>query len=266
MTSDDFNKNIPIIYLVCDIDYYNYLQCFLYFANKNIDDKQFHIHFINTPSEKIDSIIRTYPCIKNTTCEYTQLNKKNNRTALPPFSPLRHSNRMFVNSEKKKFGKLYSEKEAYCANVRFLKIPGILEQYSNDIIYIDVDNIINRDIHILYKHMVEYDLLAAPCLPNDPRLSTTIIGIKNNKKTRSVFRKMSNEIHENILDWGTDHIVYNRLINTNDIKIHILPDDFIDEEYRADSYIWINHLTMYGLSDKYQDVLNEVHLYTDTML
>ena len=117
---------------------------------------------------------------------------------------------MFVNSPiTKSFGKLYSEKEAYCANIRFVKIVDILNTFENDLIYIDVDNIINKDISELYNKVHLTDLIVTPCLPDDPRLSTTLFGIKNNVKTRNLFNKIKKMILPQLFDWGADHNIFN---------------------------------------------------------
>ena len=150
----------------------------MYFLDKNVVSKQVYIHFINVDESSINQTINQFPFVRDYSSEQTTLNIKNTKTALAPFPALRHSNKMFVNSTRTGTGKLYSEKEAYCANIRFKIIPKILKKYSSDLIYIDVDNVINRDITSLYEKIKHVDLLVVPCLDKDPRISTTLFCIK----------------------------------------------------------------------------------------
>jgi hypothetical protein len=261
-----YDTSKPIIFLVCDLKYLKYLNCFLYFLDKNVSFKQVYIHFINVDQSSINQVINQFSFVGDYSSEETHLNTKNTKTALPPFPALRHSNKMFVNSSKSGTGKLYSEKEAYCANIRFKIIPKILKKYSSDLIYIDVDNVINRDITSLYEKISQADLLVVPCLDEDPRISTTLFCIKNIKKMQDIFFSIWLHIRGNVKEWGIDHIAVNNIINQNDIIIKQLPNTYYDEQYNSKSYVWINHLTMYGMSDKYQRIIDEIHLHTDTVL
>lgn len=252
----------PVVFLVCDSDYIKYLVCFLHNLQKNSPNSQVYIHFINTDTSTIRNILQKFKCVKNFTSEEKDLNYKNTRTALPPFSPLRHTDRMFINSELKGFGKLYSEKSAYCANIRFSLIDTHLKSYNNDIIYIDVDNIINKSITSLNKLLKHNKWLAVPCLKNHNKLSTTLFGIQNNEYNQTITSNIVKDIKPNILDWGIDHISYNKRV----AEFKLLSDDYSDEDYTADSVIWVNHLTMYGVTDKYERIINEVYCSTDSLL
>ena len=266
MTRNKFNGSYPVIYLVCDQDYFKYLHCFLHFLDKNVPNKQVFIHFINIEARDAVLLISKFKFIKNYSLEKKELNTKNTKTALAPFSPLRHSNTMFANSPiTKSFGKLYSEKEAYCANIRFVKIVDFLNTFGNDLIYIDVDNIINKDISELYNKVNHADLIVTPCLPGDPRLSTTLFGIKNNVKTRDLFNKIKKTILPQLFDWGADHNIFNGLVHASNCELMVVDPSYHDESYGDGSHIWINHLTMYGMADKYQKILDIIFPYNSNL-
>ena len=64
------------------------------------------------------------------------------------------------------------------------------------------------------------------------------------------------------------HKAFNKFIDqytrNGDITPRVLPEEYCDEEYNAGSVVWVNHLTMMGPSDKYKDIINEVHFRSNT--
>tara|TARA_R110000824_G_C14819668_1_gene636561 strand:- start:64 stop:579 length:516 start_codon:yes stop_codon:yes gene_type:complete len=171
---------------------------------------------------------------------------------------------MFVNSPYKQFGKLYSEKAAYCANTRYAKIYELLKSSNMDVIYIDVDNIVNKDLNFLYDLLKENELVVVPCLKNDPRISTTLFGLKNTANNIQLFHDIQNLVNTKKYDWGIDHIAFNKFLK--DRKFLVLPETYYDEQCDEGSVIWVNHLTMYGITDKYQKIVNEIHFCSDRVL
>tara|TARA_Y100000310_G_scaffold279729_1_gene299037 strand:- start:2079 stop:2867 length:789 start_codon:yes stop_codon:yes gene_type:complete len=261
-----YDSSYPVIFLVCDSKYISYLHCFLRFVEANVIDKQVFVHFINTDTKTIRNICELYPIVRDYSCEDIVLNEKNTNIALPPFGALRQSHSMYVSCQKKGFGKLYSDKVAYCANIRSKKIADILTHINTDLIYIDVDNIVNRDLKELYEFGSNADILCVPAYVDTDAISTTLFYIKNSDKTVSFFKKMSEIVEQQMYKWGIDHIAFNKLLHTTTLKKAMLPAGYYDETYDPKSVIWINHLTMYGLTDKYQEAINEIHFHPDTLL
>lgn len=261
-----YDLSYPVIFVVCDSEYIKYLRCFLFYLNRNTTRHQVFIHFINVDQKTIDNIIQNFPAVKTYSNEHKTLNKKNNQPALPPFNPLRQSSTMYHSSTSTKFGRLYSDKISYCANIRARQIKKILSKIANDVIYIDVDNIVNKDLEELYKIGPDADLSFVPAYVGTDKISTTLIYIKNSNKTIKFFTAMSERVEKNIYRWGIDHIVFNELLNDKHYTKQQLPEPYYDELYNSDSVIWINHLTMYGSTDKYEETINEIHFRTNSKL
>lgn len=259
-----YDSSFPLIFITCDKEYTDYLTPFLYFLDRNTTRKQVFIQFINVDGGTVDSILARYPFIVDHSNISISLNTKNTKRALPPFPPLRHSENMFVDSTLKQFGKLYSEKSAYCANARYAAIHSLLESTDIDVIYIDVDNIINGDLEHMYNLLKINNILTVPCHQSDPRISTTLFGVKNTADNTLLFKDIKNIVETKKYDWGIDHLAINKLITSG--TSHTLPEEFYDANYGDKSIIWINHLTMYGITDKYQEIINEIHLRPDSVL
>ena len=259
-----YDANYPTIFVVADSEYIPYLQYFLFSLTKNTSHAQVFVHFINTPQSTIQQIQKRFPVVKNYGHESIPLNSKNTNIAHPTFPPFRQSNKMFVNSEIKKFGKLYSDKVAYCANIRALRIVNFLKETKQDIIYTDIDNIVNKDLEPLYGQINEHDILVVPELSEF--ISTTFFYAKNNPRIVQFFESMSKDISADIYTWGIDNVSFNKLLENDNVKSKLLPAKYCDETHKSDSVIWINHLTMYGMTDKYQEVIDEIHFCSDSML
>ena len=259
-----YDISYPTIFVVSDFKYIKYLQFFLFFVTKNVTRGQVFVHFINTPQQVIDQIQKQFPIVKGYDKEDKELNTKNINLPHPEFPPFRQSSKMFVNSEIKKFGKLYSDDVAYCANIRLKRIAEFLDKTEQDIIYIDVDNVVNKDLENLYGLINDNDILVVPNLSN--HISTTLFYVKNNHKTVNFFKEMSVFVESYLYVWGIDSIAFNTLLESKKLKDIILPKEYYDETYNPDSVIWINHLTMYGMTNKYQELIDEIHFRTDSML
>jgi hypothetical protein len=144
-------------------------------------------------------------------------------------------------------GRYMSQFHAYCNNIRYFLIPFLLKTHKN-LLYVDVDNIIRKDLNELLKLINNNDI----CIHKYPlglhpvswrefmTFACGIIGIKQSEKTISFFEELKTEIINNdFLSVGDQLDFYKIWVkHQSDIKIHNLELKYKDHTFLENSYIW----------------------------
>lgn len=159
---------------------------------------------------------------------------------------------------------LYSEQIAYCSNIKFDTIDKLLSEGYNNVIYMDVDTIIRKNLDTLFKTMSDGDI----CLFKDEPYSQQVTGknrlkgvnvlyhgglicVNNTKVTVEKIKQIKTYVSENIFDWDIDEKILAELVDDTDIKIINLPVTFKDEDLSEDSHIWSGSGNTKFTNDKY---------------
>lgn len=144
---------------------------------------------------------------------------------------------------------LYSDKMAYCANIKFNTINHLLDK-GYDVFYFDVDTIVRKSIECLFKLLNSHELLIkkTPSHPDKPfsepydyLYHTGMIGVKNCNNTRSFFKLIEQRcLAADFYNWDTDQIEFANLVERDkyNINIYNIEDKYKDEQYNPNSNIW----------------------------
>jgi len=133
-----------------------------------------------------------------------------------------------------------TKKNCYCNNIRFFFIKSLLNKGINNIVYIDVDNLCNKNLNFLLPYSYNFDILLEPFTSNKSKklnYKTNFMFIKNTQNTRKFFNTLVKKIKNKIYTWGHTNL-FTDIITKTDIKIKNLPNNFVDTSYNENSYIW----------------------------
>lgn len=170
---------------------------------------------------------------------------------------------------------LYSEKMAYCSNIKFNTINLLLTRKEDPIIYMDVDAIVRGSLHELNEiaescdisMLVEtndeafmpdggivrpeaipqidyYDRFLNGSLEELPYVEwhAGLFTIRNNDQTRNFFKIMEEKISKprELYDWEADQTLFNETYHElkDTLSMHCLPKHLKDEEFKNNSTIW----------------------------
>ena len=170
---------------------------------------------------------------------------------------------------------LYSEKMAYCSNIKFNTINMLLNRGEEAILHMDVDAIIRKPLDELYgvinrndvsifietnngveypqggvidhKKIPEtdyYDRLQGNTVGTVPCIEwhAGLFGIKNTKISRNFFKTIEQKINNpsEMYDWEADQTLFNETYQQmkDSIDIYCLPRKFKDETFDDESVVW----------------------------
>ena len=154
---------------------------------------------------------------------------------------------------------LYSDKMAYCSNIKFNTINTILNKTDFNLFYMDVDAVVRRDLSSLNNIINSYDVIfkiteatehGLPFLDGKQRVyHGGHFGINNNTLTKQIFADMEEHVSNNMYYWDADECaIYDALTECSDVNICKLPYTYKDcgtyselhTEHIFDdqSYIW----------------------------
>jgi len=168
---------------------------------------------------------------------------------------------------------LYSDKMAYCANIKFNTINKLLSLGDDYIFYFDADTIIRHDISPLVHLLKSHDILIRKTPSNsDKPLSepyehlyhTGMIGIQNNNKTRRFFKRLEANVNDSdFFNWDTDQIEFANITERDQFNIDIsnIEEKYKDETFKDSSHIWCGAAAGKVSNEKY---IEEMIKYDDT--
>lgn len=145
-------------------------------------------------------------------------------------------------------GRYMSHHHAYCNNLRYLVIPDILKAIDVPLVYIDVDNIVRKDLVEFSKEIRQYDVsifkyplhLHPVSWRKFMTFACGIIGISPTQNSIDFFEDMKNEVINNkILTVGDQLDFYNVWLKHKDkIKLNKFSKSYKDCDFHDDSVIW----------------------------
>lgn len=182
---------------------------------------------------------------------------------IPPLlmNKIKSLNVKYQIQKKTKQFKNKERKKAYCANIRGSVIFNLLKQYSNNILYMDVDLIVRKNLDELVKIIESGDLVVHKYSKDENRgIKSTVIGVHNTPRSRKFFNVYYKQINKNgLYTWYSDQKALVTLCpKQKNMKIIHLPYKFIDWTYDNNSVVW-NGKGFRKLNDKIY--LREVNKY-----
>ena len=141
--------------------------------------------------------------------------------------------------------KEYSELMAYSANLRFLVIYKLLKSRELlDLIYLDTDSILNKDIELFYEDVKGYDI-AFRLREGASKTKGALSGVlyfKNSDKILEFTKTLKKEVSKaGVLKWYSDQIALRGTFykNREFVNHYQLLDKHIDWMLNDDSIIWV---------------------------
>lgn len=135
---------------------------------------------------------------------------------------------------------LLSEKNCYCNNKRFEFVYDLLMNNVKNIVFSDADMLCNANIDFLKVLSFKKDICLQTYIDkNNEFFKTNFFYVNNTENSRIFFKKLSNNIDKKLgfFTWGHTKFFTDEAKNSN-LKIVNLPEDFVDTNYKENSYIW----------------------------
>lgn len=258
-----------IIISTCDEEYVPILKPFLRSLRKNTTCVQPYVRFINTSEKTLKEVKEEFPFLwvsedrKELDTKRKHLNK---RGILLQEEFDRGFKKSLTGFRGARW--LYSDKMAYCSNIRYNSINRALAGGVKHILMTDIDAIVRKDLNELYDTIKSHDLCVVCSNDEDfaqrqlceeetrnlrfPELDEFyhggFIGVRNSPTMRKIFQKIEKNI--NLYDWDSDEQVIAKIFSEYEKKIDIynLPRKYKDEGlydpelgypvFQEDSVVW----------------------------
>ncbi|MAF24360.1 hypothetical protein CL634_02055 [bacterium] len=250
--------NKLIIISTCDQEYIPILKPFLRSLRKNATCVQPYIRFVNTNPGSIEEAIDEFPEMWFV-IEEKELDTKRKHLNKKGILLQEELDRGFKEKKTEFRGArwLYSDKMAYCSNIRYNTVNQALSAGLEHILMMDIDAIVRRDLDELYNLIKSHDLCVVSSNSEDfinrqlgeeetkrlrfPELEEFyhggLIGIRNSLTMREIFKKIEKNI--NLYDWDSDELVISKIFTEHEgeIDIHNLSRKYKDEGLYTKGYV-----------------------------
>lgn len=135
-----------------------------------------------------------------------------------------------------------AEKKAFCANYRARFILHIINKGYRNIVYLDVDSLIRKNILDYDWKFMTNDISVLFRNSDDPRfkLLSGVISISGNNASRGFIEDWIEKLDPEILNWFADQVTFYKTYSNAKMKISFgnLKKSVIDWNFDKDSFIW----------------------------
>lgn len=195
---------------IADQKYCKYLKTLISSIAVNFKDVHVHLHLINVSPSEQDELLCLY------------------------------SNITFT-SEEVKIDDSQSF-SAYCANVRVRVMRKLLESGIDNLLYLDADSIVRKDLTPLFRLLKNTDLIIHHRHSDVEawRFNTGAIAIRNNTKVILFMQNWEKNLESLTYSWYGDQISFSRTYDhlKNELCIKNLPMKYSDWQFSPFSLIW----------------------------
>ena len=137
---------------------------------------------------------------------------------------------------------MYSEQAAYTCHSRFKNIIHLLDSDCDNILSLDVDTIVRRDISELFKQ-VDFDIgVISENLSGEEHLfmNEGLILLNNTRRTRSFFTDVHDVIFsdDTFTDWDADSRALQSVYDRSSLRVKTLPKSYKCKQHLQDSHMW----------------------------
>jgi lipopolysaccharide biosynthesis glycosyltransferase len=244
--------NDTAITFTCDQKYSPYSEILIKSIQKNSPNLQIVLRLVNCNKQTIERISNLDTNI-TTIVENIELSTKRNISCSNKelmYEGLLGS--FFENKTKIKPARfLVSEQITYCSNIKFDTINKLLEAGAKNIIYMDVDSIVRRELTPLIDIMQTGDICMFKDKPyteqhrGSKRLQGQtvlyhggLICVRNTQRSTELISSWKETVSNNIFDWDIDEQLLSDVTSKTNIAVVDLPVCFKDENLNNSSYIW----------------------------
>ena len=214
--------NELLILAVSDSSFLPFIRTLFHSIKENVRiPYKFHLHAINVPDKKIESL----------QSEFSNIEFSRDELELDD-SPDRE------NHLRK------SKKAAYCANIRAKVIYDLMCKGKQYILYLDADSIVKKDLNELLLLIQSTDLIIFRRdneKNSSTKVLTSVIGINNNYRSLKFIEywKECMLSPKNLYSWFSDQrYFFKAMEKRSDTKVSYLPFQYVDSSFSGKSFIW----------------------------
>ena len=269
------NMNSLNIICTTDSEYVPIAECLLTSLNDNSPGPVVHLRAVNCSSDDIEKLKSCYSNI-NIIIDNIELNTKRDRIqreqGILLQEKLTHGFRKKLTNHRGARW-LYSEKMAYCSNIKFNTINSVMSTGATNIFYIDLDSIIRSNLDPLYDIIMNNEMVFR-VTDITGELSTRfenrtvmyhggMFGAVNNDNNKNIFQAIEDVVSEDMYNWDIDETAIYDAIENSGTAVYRLPAKYKDEgSYNTDiddyifndqSVIWSGAGHIKYTSEKYVD-------------
>lgn len=185
-----------------------------------------------------------------------------------------------IHNRDKNYGSLISEEAAFCSNKRFELVYDTLCVMSDDVLFLDVDAIVRKDLSVMKEMYRNNDITIRKTKnqgiagtqkrlrisePDNIIYQQGVFFVRNNDKTKSFYKSLNDRVNTDLKNWNADQIYFIDEINKHNLTIGQLDStfkdifsDIKDGGLKNSSHIWSGAYT-----DKYNNerYINEYNKY-----
>lgn len=242
-----------VVTTTVDKNYLRYLFCLVSSIKQNSPSTTVHCRLINIEEQSVADSLRDI--MPNIIIENDYSNLSTKRRNLRAKGELLYGKSLaecLSRVYKKGIPRfLCSDLQCYTSNTRFRNIKNLFNAGYKDVIYLDADTIVRKDLEelqpVLSKSDVCCNVSYCTRYPNDRCWECSFLYIKNNSITMSFLEDVRDETESDMFNWDSDQIALETIYSNKYKDILSLEEDISNIEdlsalhgrnLSADSYIW----------------------------
>ena len=247
---------------VSDEKYIQLLKPFLKSLHTTNPNAYTYVTLVNCPerSEEILDIHRNVNVLLDTTTASTKRTNLD-KHGIPLFDNIFSKKRVTAPGGFNGAKYLLSNMSCYCSNIRYRTVLEQLDSGKDPIIFMDVDAIIRGSLDDLVETILANDItimkesrgfnseikyISEKYAPDDNiDWHCGIIGVKNNKLTREIFKKLRDRTESDMFNWDADQEQFNIMykeyadrLNLGDVTHRYKDEGYKSTGYSENSIIW----------------------------
>ena len=230
-----------------DYNYIHYLFKLLDSINKNKVDADIFVRLVDFTIDQVNEVKLLYDA--NFIIDDPDLSNK--KDILKDVSHAMHYTYGLdlLKTGKKNIKKLlYSKRSVYTCHSRFKTINKLLSDGYKNILSLDVDTIVKKDINHLFKNN-DKDLWVVPTIEEGIEYyfhNEGLLLINNNDKTQVFFKDVEDYIfnqNKRCFEWNIDSEALENVYKDNKIELGFLDNSYKDKKFSDDAYMWSGDTT-----------------------
>ena len=158
-------------------------------------------------------------------------------------------------------GKEHTEKKAFYANHRFVRLNEFFKLRETNVLFLDIDSIVHGDLLFINSAFTDSDVALQLRLDNKRtrmRVLAAGIFIRYNQRTLKFLEQLAVRLSKNY-KWFSDQIyIYTLLRRNKSLKVSDLPSQYLDCEFSEEALIWSGKGDRKFLDERYTSYTERV--------
>jgi hypothetical protein len=265
-----------VITTTIDINYLNYLYCLLSSISRNSPSTFVHCRLVNIDDQEILNKIKSIHSRVIIECDSSNLStKRKNLRARGELLYGQSIKDCLTQKYKKGVPRfLCSDLQCYTSNTRFRNFKKLFEEGYEDVIYLDADTIVRKNLEELHEHLssdICCNISYCERYPNTRCWECSFLYIKRNHNTINFINDVIAETESDMYNWDSDQIALEKVYSSRYSDRVSLEDDIkhIEDlsalhggELSDNSFIWAGSGSTKHTNKKF---LNELTFYENLL-